>query len=141
MADYVLAEDLYHADWAKSIRYVDDDFAHEPVATDVFVFPGPRTFRSSVADLFNKLVSEWEEQTEYLSSTTQIVMHPSYQQIIGLGPGALPLIFQRLANRPQHWAWALRAITGEDPTRSEDAGDMRTIQESWLAWAKEHGYL
>ena len=141
MADYVVAEDLYHADWTKSIRYVEDDFGHGSVAADVFIFPGPRAFRSGIADRFNKLATEWQEETQYLSSTTQIVLHPAYQQIIGLGPAALPLIFQRLGDAPQHWAWALRAITGEDPTSTDDLGNMRAIREAWLGWARSHDYL
>jgi hypothetical protein len=40
-----------------------------------------------------------------------MVTHPAYQQIIGLGKEALPLLFGELRRAPDHWFWALRAIT------------------------------
>lgn len=49
-------------------------------------------------------------------------MHPAYQQIIGMGEKALPLILRDLRDRPTgHWFWALNAITGEEPTLGESA--------------------
>jgi hypothetical protein len=67
-------------------------------------------------------------------------MHPAYQQIIGLGPKAVPLIVRSLRNEPDHWFWALKAITGEDPVAVDDRGDLRRMTESWLAWAAARGY-
>jgi len=93
-----------------------------------------------VAERFEELAATWEAETRFLSSSTQIVLNPSYQQIIGLGPAALPHIFARLQQGVQNWSWALRAITGEDPTAPEDAGDVRATRDRWLRWAGEHGY-
>jgi hypothetical protein len=58
-----------------------------------------------------------------------------------MGPEVLPILFKELRDAPDHWFWALQAITEEDPTRPEDAGDVQKMRESWLAWAKERGYL
>jgi hypothetical protein len=67
---------------------------------------------------------------------TEIATHPAYQRIIGMGPEALPHIFRRLESGPDHWFWALRAITGVDPVPPEDRGRMVKMREAWLNWAK-----
>ncbi len=90
---------------------------------------------------FHRLASQWRDETELLSSTTARAMHPAYQQIIGLGPEALPLIFKELPQTPGHWFWALRSITGEDPVPSADAGNVRRMAEAWLDWGRAHGYV
>jgi hypothetical protein len=90
---------------------------------------------------FHRLANEWRTETAHISSLTKLVMHPKYQSIIGLGPDVLPILFRELKAKPDHWFWALRAITEADPTRPEDAGNLPKMAESWLNWAKERGYL
>ena len=90
---------------------------------------------------FQRLAAQWRDETELLSSTTAKAMHPAYQQIIGLGPEALPLIFKELAEKPGHWFWALRSITGEDPVPLADAGNVRRMAGAWLDWGRAHGYI
>ena len=90
---------------------------------------------------FRRLVTAWQEETRYLSSTTQIAMHPAYQRIIGMGPAALPLIFQEMQRSPGHWFWALKAITGEDPIMPEHAGNLSEMTNDWMRWARQHNYL
>ncbi len=87
------------------------------------------------------LRDEWKAETVLLSSITQIAMHPAYQQIIGMGLTAVPLILAEMEREPGHWFWALKSITGMDPTLPEDKGYMRRMTESWLRWGREHGYL
>ncbi len=94
-----------------------------------------------VAARFNELADRWSGETLRLSSMTQIVLHPAYQQIIGMGPDALPLIFARLTDQPGHWFWALNAITGENPVQAEDLGDVRRMNDIWLRWAQTRGYI
>jgi hypothetical protein len=95
----------------------------------------------SIEQRFYRLAHEWREETAHLSSLTKLVMHPKYQSIIGMGPDVLPILFRELQKKPDHWFWALRAITEEDPTRPEDAGNIRKMREAWLRWAEEKGYL
>ena len=65
----------------------------------------------------------------------------AYQQIIGMGERALPLIFDEMQAHGGRWFWALRAITGENPVRPEDRGDARRMTQTWLEWAREHNYV
>lgn len=90
---------------------------------------------------FHRLAEQWREETEHLSSITKQVMNFNYQRIIGMGPEVLPILFRELERKPSYWFWALKAITGEDPTNPEDAGNIERMTESWLEWARRRGYL
>ena|SRR5215813_1104719 len=91
--------------------------------------------------IFQSLAKQWREETMFLSSLTQKVLHPAYQQIIGLGPDALPLILRELKENGGHWFWALGAITRENPVAAEDAGRVKKMKEAWLDWGKQHGLI
>jgi len=90
---------------------------------------------------FSTLKVEWEVDTAHLSSITEIAIHPAYQQIIGMGPIAIPLILSEMKRKPGHWFWALKSITGEDPVLPEQTGQITQMTEAWLRWGKEQGYL
>jgi hypothetical protein len=68
------------------------------------------------------------------------VAHPAFQEIVGMGTAVVPLLLRELANRPGHWHWALRRITGEEPVPAEDRGDVAKAAAAWLRWGKEHGH-
>ena len=104
------------------------------------VLPGSQE-QAGVDSLFNKLAVRWQTETAAHSSVSRIAMHPAYQEIIGLGPAAIPLILRDLQQQPHHWFWALRAITGEDPIQPGQRGRMREMTSAWLHWGKDGGYL
>jgi hypothetical protein len=89
---------------------------------------------------FRRLESAWTEQTCYLSSYTDIVKHPAFQEIIGLGEAVVPLMLQDLEEKPRLWVWALPEITGANPVAPADAGNIARMSEDWLRWGREHGY-
>lgn len=111
------------------------DAAHEP-HSEVSTFSAGAELRPR----FRNLASAWKEATRYCSSTTEVAMHPAYQQIIGMGRQAIPLILEELRAEPNQWFWALKAITGEDPVEEPDRGHVRRMADAWLQWAEEHGY-
>jgi len=90
---------------------------------------------------FCDLKDEWERDTAILSSITEIAMHPAYQQIIGLGPVAVPLILYEMSKRPNHWFWALKSITGENPVPPSARGNIQEMTNAWLNWGREQRYL
>jgi hypothetical protein len=89
---------------------------------------------------FRELVRQWKEATQFVSSVTDMVTHPAYQQIIGMGKDVLPLILAELRREPDHWFWALQAITHENPVSPEDRGQIQAMTRAWLDWAAAHGY-
>jgi hypothetical protein len=93
------------------------------------------------AHKFRDLADEWQQATSHLSSVSQIVSHHAYQEIIGMGPVAIPLILHDLRARAGHWFLALRALTGAWPVPDDAAGDMARMRTSWLEWGFENGYL
>lgn len=107
---------------------------------DHFMVPISRQW-ANPATRFFRLKQEWEEATAMLSSITEIAMHPAYQQIIGMGSIAIPFIMRELENRPTHWFWALKSITGEDPVPPEKRGRIGDMAKAWLSWGREHDYI
>ena len=90
---------------------------------------------------FLELAEEWRGDTKVLSSIPGKAMHWAYQRIIGMGEPALPLILRELERKPDHWFWALTAITGQDPVPPEDAGNIRKMTEAWLRLGRQRGLL
>lgn len=88
---------------------------------------------------FQELTRQWKEATQVTSSITEVSAHPAYQQIIGMGKDAVPLILAELRREPDHWFWALRAITGEDPVPAADRGKLQAMTRAWLDWADRRG--
>lgn len=100
----------------------------------------PSQQKESPRTRFRRLVSRWHDDTVFISSTAQIISHPAYLEIIDMDESALPLIFEELRNGTDHWGPALTAITGVRPVTAAQAGDMQAIADTWLAWARTHGY-
>lgn len=93
------------------------------------------------ATKFYNLKTQWEAETVMLSSITEIAMNPAYQQIIGMGLVVIPLILTDMREKPGHWFWALKSITGKDPVLPEQRGRIKEMTKAWLNWGKEQGYI
>ena len=92
---------------------------------------------------FYELARQWREDRHASSSLAELAMSPAYQRIIGMGQAVIPLIIEELRREgaePDHWFWALRAITGENPVSSDDQGNMQKMSQAWQAWAEREGY-
>ncbi len=88
---------------------------------------------------FRSLAAQWRAETAALSSVQQMVLHPAYQRIIGLGPAVIPLLLQELRREPDHWFWALHAITGETPVGPNSTFDEAVA--AWLEWGRSRGLV
>lgn len=93
-----------------------------------------------VEQRFQELAATWRRETAHLSSIAAKSEHPAYQEIIRMGQDAIPLILRELARGPDHWFWALHAITGENPVPAEDTGRLGRMSQAWLRWGAAHGY-
>jgi hypothetical protein len=90
---------------------------------------------------FHRLKEKWDAETAFLSSVSDIVMHPAYQQIIGMGPAAIPFILREMSVKQGQWFWALKSITNEDPVKSEHRGIVAEMSRAWLQWGKKRGFI
>jgi hypothetical protein len=104
------------------------------------VFPAPPD-TAEVRKRFNGLAKTWLKESRNMSSASQKAMLPAYQQIIGLGPVAVPLILERLKQEPNQWFWALRAITSADPVPDEHVGRVQDMADDWIQWGRTNGIL
>jgi hypothetical protein len=93
----------------------------------------------SIEEHFRDLVRQWKEATRFVSSIHQMVSHPAYLGIIGMGRDALPLLVDELRRAPDHWFVALQAITGANPIPPSVRGNVEEMTQAWLAWAEQHG--
>ena len=90
---------------------------------------------------FQRLATEWKQDTAHLSSPEMIAAHRAYQEIIGMGKDAIPFILQDLQKSPTQWFWALRSIAGESPVRPEDRGDVNAMTAAWLHWGRRNLHI
>jgi len=93
-----------------------------------------------IRERFQRLVSEWKQQSRFLSNTAQIAMLRPYQRIIGMGRAAVPLILEELQREPDQWFWALESITEENPVPPQHAGRVRLMAQAWIEWGRQQGY-
>lgn len=93
------------------------------------------------SERFQRLARAWKNETRYLSSLEEIVLNRAYQQIIGMGDPAVPLILRELEREPDHWYWALSAITGYEPDLPEESANVETMATAWLEWGRGRGLV
>jgi len=79
---------------------------------------------TGIEERFRILRDRWKDSTYLMSSLHDMFLDQAYQSIIGLGPDVVPVILRETAQNPDHWYWALRAITGENPVPESLFGDV-----------------
>ena len=89
---------------------------------------------------FDELVAQWINETGGDSSGLKVFAHPACHEILGMRKAAVPLIFRHLEGGGYHWYGALAKLTGADPV-PDDLYDRSQVQELWLAWGRERGWL
>lgn len=117
-----------------------ESFGHQRDSNYVLVVRSRVSRMEPTEAVFAALVSEWLPASVLSSSIHEVVLHPAYQSMIGIGRPALPLLLRRLESEGgPHWFWALRAISQADPANGTD-----TVTEgrtAWLAWGRDAGIL
>ena len=86
---------------------------------------------------FNELARTWKAQRGPMVSMEKVFTHPAYQAIIGMGQQVVPFLLAELEREPDHWFWALKSITGEDPVPVEERGNLQKMRARWLEWARQ----
>jgi hypothetical protein len=89
---------------------------------------------ASPAEKFRALAADWT--AAQAGSSTVHVEHPAYQQIIGMGASALPMLLDDLERTGRPWYWALKCIAGADPVPEADRGRAKRMIFHWLAWGR-----
>lgn len=100
----------------------------------------PAPSATELGATFLDLARRWKDERGPSSSTTELALCPSYQRIIGLGPAVVPFLLRELEREPDHWFWALKAITGADPVPEASRGKLREMARLWVEWGRRQGY-
>ena len=103
-----------------------------------------RRDQDSLQLAFRKLVEQWKDDTQHLSSVTKMIAHPNYLRVVGLarkstGTEIERLLLCELETEPDYWFDALSAITGEDPVTP--GCDFDQSVEAWLEWGRRKGII
>jgi hypothetical protein len=109
-----------------------DNIAGSNLTSGIGIFENDRLNRELL-----DLADRWTRETAALSSITEKATHPAYQQIIGIGPRAVPFLLRRLREDGGHWFWALESITRQDPVPAENRGNMQAMAKAWLDWGRK----
>ena len=127
----------------RETRAVGEESAAVTRALEIFLneYFIPVTRESIPFIRFHRLKEKWEAETAFLSSVSDIAMHPAYQQIIGMGAASIPLILREMSIKQGQWFWALKSITNEDPVKPEHRGIVAEMSRDWLQWGKDRGYI
>jgi len=88
---------------------------------------------------FLRLKEIWQKDTAFSSKVE--TSHPAYQQIIAFGKPIVPIILKDLEKEPNWWFTALSAITGKDPVRQKQWGNLEQMTNTWLEWGRKMGLL
>ena len=90
---------------------------------------------------FLELAEQWRNETGHFSNMLYRFMNKNYQQIIALGPSAIPILLHELEEKPDHWFWALEMIADVNPVKQDHAGRIDLMARDWLEWGKRMRYL
>jgi len=107
-------------------------------ANSAYCYPLLET--SDLESTFLQLAEQWRRETGMISLVTKMSVHPAYQRMIGMGQPVVPLILRELEQEPDHWFWALQAITGKNPVQSQQRGRLQQMASAWIQWGKDNGY-
>lgn len=113
----------------------------EPEETTLVDVEDDSVLHQSIEERFRYLVKVWQSERPPSSHMSVLIMHPAYQQIIGLGPAAIPLLLKELQHNLDWWVIALHTITGANPIPKESRGKLKEMAQAWIAWGKQYGYI
>jgi len=120
------------------------DWLKEPFMSSessVIVWKSESEKQQVLEERFRELSEKWRDETGAFSSATKKVMNFHYLRIVGMGMPVVPVILRELQRRPSHWFQALTFITGEDPVKPEEKGDISRMAEAWIRLGKQRGWL
>jgi hypothetical protein len=128
--------------WSDPINRALEEMWEMPIlGTEVAVLEVERPLE----ERFLEHAEKWQHETEHLSSPTQMMMHPTYQAILGLAreheSAVIRLMLEDLRDNRRMWFWALAYLTKENPIKAEDSGKLDKMIKAWVDWGKQRGRL
>ena len=95
--------------------------------------------------IFLELAHRCFYETRRKSNPMDLINHPAYQTIIGMGKDVVPFILEDLQNSPKWWFYALIKINGGDiipqDQHEEYVGQLNKLTKAWLEWGRNNKYI
>ena len=94
-------------------------------------------YRPNTPDYTTKFYSHlkrWRYETLITSSADDIVSNPEFRGIVDMGDVVIPLIMDELRKRPDFLIAAMSLITGENPVKPSQLGDIEAMTQAWIDW-------
>ena len=88
---------------------------------------------------FLELKEKWISET-YLNSYTS-TNNIYYQQIIKLGERVIPFLLEDMKEHGTHWFRVLYTLTGQNPIKKENIGNIKAMISDWLKWGHKNHYF
>lgn len=89
-------------------------------------------------DKFRSLVKKWRAETLWCSFVTEAIEHEAFQEILALaethGDEIIRLIVEEIEIQPDFLIAALPILTGQDPVRDSDRGNLSAMAYAWAQW-------
>ena len=86
----------------------------------------------SLQERFNKLATEWKQETSHISTLGKRYKHKAYGEILSMGESAVPLILNELRRDTDWWFDALEKLTNRNPARN--AQTFYEGVDEWISW-------
>ncbi|WP_282179051.1 hypothetical protein [Maribacter stanieri] len=106
---------------------INDDFESLKLDKDLFE-------NIYLKDKFDVLVDNWEKNTIFESSISNIIKDDNFETILEMGNKAIPLIIDQIDLEPSTLVWALNIITG----KSMNSVGRETIEQICKKWVKAY---
>ena len=91
---------------------------------------------SDLEQRFLELAERWREETQFYSTSTPLMEHPAYKEILQMGEVAVPWLLREMTRTPSRWPLLLREITGENPAANAEPGKVSQVEAAWLEWGR-----
>jgi hypothetical protein len=89
---------------------------------------------------FQGAAQEWADhckRVRFSSSLPKYLDHPSFRQLVQLGPEIIPDIIEAYGSDDLPWGFVLQEITGLRMIPDPDAFSPAELRKRWLTWWQE----
>ena len=89
----------------------------------------------------NGYVDAWERETVNISSPAETMKNQNYDKLVKLGYKIIPILLERMKGELGFLFMILSRITREQVISYTMAGDIEAINQAWVSWGIERGYI
>lgn len=96
----------------------------------------------ALAKEFHKLVTQWRDETFFMSSLGKQFTHPAYVRIMAMGIEGIPLVLSEMQKSQDNWFYALKFMAGDEGKDvAAEIEDFESAKAAWLEWGYSKNYI